>query len=470
MPAKLMLGHKVRRLRRESGLSQAQMAEQLAISPSYLNLIEHNQRPVTVALLLKLAQNFGIDLQRFAEDDEARLLGGLREVLTDALFRESDLGRQDLRELAAATPGMAEAMIALYGAYRQARLELEALAARGASPGPAPRALSAVETARDFFQVELNHFPEIEAAAEDLWQRAALDGNALFPSLARYIDTAHGLRVQLMPGSVMGAMIRRHDPHRKRLLLSEMLPPSSRAFQLACAIGFLDYQPAIDTVLARVADEAARTLVRIGLVNYFAGAVLLPYARFLETAQAERHDLAVLGARFGASFEQLCHRLTTLQRPSAKGVPFFMIRVDAAGNVSKRFSANSLHFARFGGACPIWNVHHAFQAPGQILTQLAEMPDGERYLSIARTVSKPWRAGPLRAAQYSVALGCEARHAERLIYADALGLGATETPDPIGITCRACPREACAHRAFPAAHQDIPRTDFIRTDPLFASG
>jgi predicted transcriptional regulator len=425
---------------------------------------------VTVALLLKLAQNFGIDLQRFAEDDEARLLGGLREVLTDALFRESDLGRQDLRELAAATPGMAEAMIQLYGAYRQARLELEALADRGSNPGPAPQHLSPVEAARDFFQAELNHFPEIEAAAEDLWRRAGLDANSLFASLARYIEANHGLRVQLMPAAVMGSMIRRHDPHRKRLLLSEMLPPASRAFQLACAIAFLEYQPAIDAVLARVVDEAARTLVRIGLVNYFAGAVLLPYERFLETAQQERHDLSLLAARFGASFEQLCHRLTTLQRPSAKGVPFFMIRVDAAGNVSKRFSANSLHFARFGGACPIWNVHHAFQAPGQILTQLAEMPDGERYLSIARTVSKPWRTGPLRAAQYSVALGCEARHAERLIYADGLGLGAAETPDPIGITCRACPRATCAHRAFPAAHQDIPRTDYIRTDPLFAGG
>ena len=467
MPAKLMLGHKVRRLRRESGLSQAQMAEQLAISPSYLNLIEHNQRPVTVALLLKLGQNFGIDLQRFAEDDEARLLGGLREVLTDALFRESDLGRQDLREIAAATPGMAEAMITLYAAYRQARAELEALADSGTVAAPDHQ--SPVEAARDFFQAELNHFPEIEAAAEDLWQRAALDQNALFASLARYIESTHALRVQLMPAAMMGAMIRRHDPHRKRLLLSEMLPPSSRAFQLACAIAFLEYQPAIDAALARAGgEEPTRRLVRIGLVNYFAGAVLLPYLAFLEAAQQARHDLALLGARFGADFEQLCHRLTTLQRPSAKGVPFFMIRLDAAGNVSKRFSANSLHFARFGGACPIWNVHHAFQAPGQILTQLAEMPDGQRYLSIARTVAKPWRAGSSRAAQYSVALGCEARHAERLVYADALRGGPQAAPDPIGITCRACPREACPHRALPAAHQEIPRTDYIRTDPLFA--
>src|SRR5258706_8402238 len=410
----LRLGGKVRRLRQDARLTQAQMAEQLAISPSYLNLIEHNQRPVTVALLLKLAQNFGIDLQRFAEDDEARLLGGLREVLTDALFRESDLGRQDLRELAAATPGMAEAMIALYAAYRRARAELEGLA-DGGGRGPAPPGLAPVEAARDFLQAELNHFPELEAAAEDLWRRAALHSHSLFASLAQYIETAHGLRVQLMPAAVMGSTIRRHDPHRKRLLISEMLPGSSRAFQLACAIAFLEYQPAIDKVLARAAeDEDSRTLVRIALVNYFAGAVLLPYEPFLETAQQERHDLGLLGARFGASFEQLCHRLTTLQRPSAKGLPFFMIRIDAAGNVSKRFSANSLHFARFGGACPIWNVHHAFQAPGQILTQLAEMPDGDRYLSIARTVSKPWHSGPLRAAQYSVALGCEAPNADVL--------------------------------------------------------
>jgi hypothetical protein len=274
-----------------------------------------------------------------------------------------------------------------------------------------------------------------------------------------------------MPQSIMGAMIRRHDPHRGRVLLSEMLPASGRAFQLACEAALLEHQAAIEAALARFAsaDEDARALVRIGLVNYFAGAVLLPYAAFAEAAQSLRHDLGVLGARFGASFEQVCHRLTTLQRPGASGVPFFMIRLDAAGNVSKRFSANSLHFARFGGACPVWNLHHAFQAPGQILTQLAEMPDGSRYLSIARTVSKPWRKGPPRAAEYAIALGCETRHAERIIYADGLALEGKDAADPIGVTCRTCPRGECAHRAFPSAHQPIPKTDFIRTDPLFAT-
>ncbi len=274
-----------------------------------------------------------------------------------------------------------------------------------------------------------------------------------------------------MPQSIMGAMIRRHDPHRGRVLLSEMLPASGRAFQLACEVALLEHHGAIDAALARFAatDEDARALVRIGLINYFAGAVLLPYAAFIDAAQTLRHDLGVLGARFGASFEQLCHRLTTLQRPGAGGVPFFMIRLDAAGNISKRFSANSLHFARFGGACPVWNLHHAFQSPGQILTQLAEMPDGSRYLSIARTVSKPWRKGPPRAAEYAIALGCETRHAERIVYADGLALEGKDAADPIGVTCRTCPRGDCAHRAFPSAHQPIPKTDFIRTDPLFAT-
>ena len=469
MPAKLMLGHKVRRLRRESGLSQAQMAEQLAISASYLNLIEHNQRPVTVGLLLKLAQNFGIDLQRFSTDDEARLVSGLGEVLTDALFRGMDLGRQDLRELATAAPGIAEAMIALYGAYRQARQELESVTDAGGSEITHART-TPVEAARDFFQAELNHFPELEGAAEALWQSASLDGNALFASLARHLETAHRLKVQTMPASIMGTMIRRHDPHRGRVLLSEMLSASSRAFQLACEIASIEQQPLIESVLARVgtADEDARSLIRIGLINYFAGAVILPYAGFFEAAASARYDLGVLAARFGATFEQVSHRLTTLQRPGAKGVPFFLIRVDAAGNVSKRFSANSLHFARFGGACPIWNVHHAFESPGKILTQLAEMPDGSRYISIARTVSKPWQRGPLRAALYALALGCEAQHAHHLVYADGLGIEEKDRADPIGITCRTCPRRDCSHRAYPAAHRALPRTDFIRTDPLFA--
>jgi len=457
MQKKLMLGHKVRRLRRSSGLTQLQMAEQLGISPSYLNLLEHNQRPVTTALLLRLVQNFGIDLQRFAEDDEAPLVSGLDEVLGDALFAGMDLGKQDLREFVTATPAMAEAMIALYGAYRQARQAMES-GSDAARPVPE-------EAVHAFFQQEMNHFPELEDAAEALWAGGDFDPQAMFFSLVRHLEKKHRLQVQLIPVEVMGSTIRRHDLHRHRVLLSEMLPPASRAFQLASQIAILEGRERIDAILARAPtdDEQSEALLRAGLVSYLAGAILMPYERFLKAATAVRYDLAVLRARFGVSLEQAMHRLTTLQRPGAEGVPFFLIRVDTAGNISKRFTANSLNFARFGGTCPVWNLHHAFQSPGRLLTQLAEMPDGARYLSIACTAAKPWRPGPFRTAHYALALGCEQRDMGKLVYADHLA----EKPDLIGITCQACPRGDCPDRAFPAAHQKIQRIDHVRMDPLF---
>jgi len=457
MQKKLMLGHKVRRLRRTSGLTQLQMAEQLGISPSYLNLLEHNQRPVTTALLLRLVQNFGIDLQRFAEDDEAPLVSGLGEVLGDALFAGMDLGKQDLREFVTATPAVAEAMIALYGAYRQSRMAMET----GASPaGAAPE-----EAVHAFIQSENNHFPELEEAAEDLWRRIEPDPQAMFHSLARYLERQHRLQVQLIPAEVMGSTIRRHDLHRGRVLLSEMLPAASRVAQLAAQIGILEFSAVLDSMEARsgITDEQVSAQLRAGLVSYLAGAILMPYERYLKAATAVRYDLAVLRARFGVSLEQVMHRLTTLQRPGSEGVPFFLIRVDVAGNVSKRFSANSFSFARFGGSCPVWNLHHALQAPGRLLTQLAEMPDGSRYLSIASSVAKPWRPGPFRSAHYALALGCEQRDMGKLVYADQL----SERADLIGVTCQACPRGDCPDRAFRAAHQKIQRIDHVRMDPLF---
>jgi predicted transcriptional regulator len=435
------------------------MAEQLGISPSYLNLLEHNQRPVTTALLLRLVQNFGIDLQRFAEDDEAPLVNGLDEVLGDALFAGLDLGKQDLREFVTATPAVAEAMIALYGAYRQARQAME----NGDEAGrPVPE-----EAVHAFFQQELNHFPELEQAAEELWRESEFDPQAMYSSLARHLERKHRLQVQLIPAEVMGSTIRRHDLHRNRVLLSEMLPPASRAFQLAAQIGILECRTVLDSILVRahIADDQSDALMRAGLVSYLAGAILMPYERFLKAASGARYDLAVLRARFGVSLEQVMHRLTTLQRSGAEGVPFFLIRVDTAGNISKRFTANSLNFARFGGTCPVWNLHHTFQSPGRLLTQLAEMPDGSRYLSIACSVAKPWRPGPFRAAHYALALGCEQRDMVKLVYADRL----PEQPDLIGITCQACPRGDCPDRAFPAAHQKIPRIDHVRMDPLFVS-
>lgn len=449
-----MLGHKVRRLRREHRLTQAQMAEHLGISASYLNLIEHNQRPLTVPLLLKLGQAFDIDLQSFAKDEESRLVAGLKEVFADPLFASSDIRNQDFRELATVSPALGQAVVTLYRAYREARDDLQALAERVTDREKmqvVQTAIFPLEEVRDFFHGQSNHFPELESAAEDVWKDLKGDLGDLYRGLVDYLMHHQGIRVKVMPMDVMGQTLRRFDRHSRRILLSEMLAPSGRVFQLATQLALLQHRDLLDDLVdqAGFSGDEARRLARISLANYFAAAVMMPYDRFLQAARQVRYDIEVLQHRFGASYEQVCHRLTTLQRPGAKGVPFFLIRIDRAGNVSKRFSAGGLHFARFGGACPRWNVHDAFRTPGVIHTQLAQMPDGTTYFSIARTVTKSGGSYHNPPQQFAIGLGCEVIHAGQLVYADGVDLDNTEAATPIGINCRLCPRLDCTQRAFP---------------------
>lgn len=449
-----MLGAKVRRLRRDHGLTQAQMAGQLGISPSYLNLIEHNQRPVTVPLLLKLGQSFGVDLQSFAEDEEGRLVAGLREVFADPLFDGSDIKNQDFKELAAATPTLGQAVVMLYRAFREVQDDRHALAERMADRDSLHLVHSAafpVDEVRELFHAGNNHFPELETAAEALWEEGKLEQGDLYRGLVDWLRHHAGARVRLLPAEVMGYAVRRFDRHGRRILLSEMLAPSGRTFQLAAQIAILRHRDILNGIVERagLGNDEARRLARIGLANYFAGAVLMPYDRFLAAARQVRYDIDVLRRRFDASFEQVCHRLTTLQRTGAKGVPFFLIRVDSAGNVSKRFSGAGFHFARFGGGCPRWIVYEAFRTPGKIHTQLAQMPDGTAYFSLARTMVKAgggYRSPPQL---FAIALGCDVAHADQIVYADGTDLAATETATPIGVNCRLCPRLDCSQRAFP---------------------
>lgn len=456
-----MLGHKVRRLRRENRLTQAQMAEMLSISPSYLNLIESNQRPLTVPLLLRLGQAFDVDLTSFAEDEDSRLVASLREVFADPLFEGGDIKGQDFRELATGAPTLGHAILTLYRAYREAREDIQALAEKMAD-GDRLQVMAAgafpQEEVGEFFQNAGNHFPELETVAETLWIEGDLSATDLFSSLTAHLERAHKVKVKLMPGDVMGSSVRRYDRHARRVLISEMLPPSGRTFQVAAQIALLSHRALLDGIVERagLATEPAKSLALVGLANYFAGAVLMPYGRILEAARTVRYDLEILMRRFVASYEQVCHRLTTLQRPGAKGVPFFLIRADSAGNVSKRFSAApGFHFARFGGACPRWNLHDAFRGPGQIHTQLAQMPDGAVYFSVARTVDKPgggWKSPPR---QFALALGCDVSQARQLVYADGVALDKAEAATPVGVNCRLCPRTDCTQRAFPALNHRL---------------
>jgi len=453
MVRKALLGKKIRRLRQDRGLTQQQMAARLGISPSYLNLIEHDQRPVTVSLLLRLGQVFQVDLNDLSEEDERKLAAGLREVFADASLSGFEVGVDELRALVDAAPNAARGIIELYRAYRAAREDAQAIVLDLAGGGPprTRRLLRPTEEARDFFHDRTNHFPALEEAAEALWQAARLDPADPYRGLVEHLAARHAISVTIMPAQAMAGAVRRYDAGARRLALSEVLPPSGRNFHLAYQIGLIETKTAVDRILAdaKLSSPETEALCRVGLTNYFAGAVLMPYAPFLAAARAARYDIEVLTHRFGVSFEQACHRLSTLQRPGDRGVPFYLVRVDIAGNVSKRYSAAGFHFSRFGGSCPRWVVHEAFMTPGLIRTQVARLPDGTTFFCIARTLDKDSGSFREPRSQLAIGIGCDIAHARELVYADGYDLERLDRVTEIGVGCRLCERLNCRQRAFP---------------------
>ena len=459
MQGKVMAGQRVRRLRRERGLTQARMAAQLGISTSYLNLIERSQRPVTVPFLLKLGQAFDIDLQRFADDDEGRVTAQLREVFGDPLFARSQVSDQDIRDAAQASPALGDAVVRLFGAYRDL-LEntvnvAEGLGDAGAEAEGPPAALAEAarspgDAVQEFVQARSGYFPELEEAAESLWADAGLDADALYDGLRAVLTDAHGLKVRIMPAHVMHDLVRRYDRHGRRVLLSDALAPEERTFQLAFQAALLGWHELLEETAGETGLQGnARHLLVIERASYFAAACVMPYERFHEAAEALDYDIDLLGRRFGASFEHVCQRLVTLQRPGAKGVPFFLAHLDCAGNVLRRFDAAGFRFARFGGLCPRWGVHRAFQSQGESRLDIVEMPDGARFLTIARMVARPGAGHTLPGQQLVVAIGCPVSHANRLVYGAGLDLERSSGAVPIGINCRLCERADCTARAFP---------------------
>ena len=448
---KIFMGVKLRSLRAERGLSQTALAQLLDISPSYLNQIEQNQRPLTVQVLLKLNRSLGLDIQQFSEDDEARLLAALREALADA---PSPIPLPELQQVVAQMPALSQAILALQQRQQQAQARLEGLALRlgderseAALPPATP-----FEVVRDFFFTHKNYLDGMDRAAEMLAAQApSLVSGALLPWLAQRLHGLHGVQLQ-HSGAPQGSK-RRFDPINRSLQLADGLTPAQQAFELATQLALLEQGGAIARYLEAPAlaqaEAPARQLARVGLANYFAGALLLPYGAFLAAAQELRYDIERLQQRFGVGFETVCHRLSTLQRADAPGVPFFFVRVDRAGNISKRQSATPFHFSRSGGTCPLWNVYEAFGQPERVLRQIAVMPDGRRYLWIARSVSGGQRGYGAPGKTFSIGLGCDLRHASALVYAQGLDLQAPEAATPIGMGCKVCERLACPQRAFP---------------------
>lgn len=452
---KTYMGIRLRRFREERGLTQVALARALELSPSYLNQLEQNQRPLSVPVLLKLNAVFGVDIQQFSEDDEARLIADLRDVFL-SLPADNPVSDAEVRELAANMPAVARALIGLERNLRDERERAEALALHLGgdrsdigSPTPMP-----YEEVRDFFYARHNHVDELDTLAEALFEACA-GGGDLTAGLTQRLEATHGVRVVLERER---AIQRDYDPAARVLRLSAHLERGQQAFQLATQLAFLEAGGLIDALAGagRFALDESRALARIGLASYFAGALILPYGRFLDAAEALRYDIGLLEQRFGVGFETVCHRLSTLQRPTARGVPFFFIRVDRAGNISKRQSATDFHFSRIGGTCPLWNVYEAFATPGRILTQLAAMPDDRRYLWVARTVSREAGAFGAPGKTFSIGLGCDLRHADRLVYSRGLDLSNPDAAIPIGAGCKVCNRQNCPQRAFPSMGRTLP--------------
>lgn len=447
----LYLGPRLRRLRRELGLTQQAMADDLEISPSYVALLERNQRPVTADLLLRLARTYRLEIGDLASEDGEDYARRLNEVLRDPVFDDIDLPSLEVSDLAMSFPGIAEALLRLHGAYTR---EQQALAEQRDSGPDAPDS-DPVRAAQRFFAASRNYYHALDTRAEELAGEIEQAGG-----MEKWLG-AKGVRVRFLPPDVLMDSMRRFDRHNQQLLIDDTLDASTRAFQLATHIAHSALRGEIMQIVRgqEFASMTTATLVRRALAGYGAAAILMPYRKFARAVEARRYDVEALGGQFGASFEQVAHRLTTLHRPGEERVPFFFIRVDEAGNVSKRLDGAGFPFAAHGGGCPLWNVHQVFRRPGEIHTQWLELPDGQRFFSIARRVvaggGRHGRPQVMRA----IALACAAEEAGKLVHAD----GADPVlPTAIGVTCRLCHRAECMARAVPPIGRDILGDDHRR--------
>lgn len=439
---KLYAGVKLRELRGRLGVTQKAFADKLGVSLPYLNQMENNHRPVSAGVVLSLVQEFGFDVTELTTGDSERIVSDMREALADPVFQGGTPPLADLRLAASNAPALARAFLDLHRAYRQTHERLasldEALGREDAALKPSPW-----EEVRDFFHYCDNYIDAIDRAAEHF----AMPGGQRKDPVVTATEAL--TRVGVDVSFADSPLLRAYQAEGRKLAISARAAGPTQRFQLLYQVALTTQNDLLDATLdlARFATPEARDIAKIGLANYFAGAALLPYRAFQQAALDERHDLERLADIFGASIEQVAHRLSTLQRPGAKGIPFFFVRVDQAGTITKRHSATRLQFARFGGACPLWNVHRAFETPGQFLRQLAETPDGVRYLCLARDVSKSGGSFNAPVRRYAICIGCEVQHADALVYADGLDLRGKF--EPIGISCRICDRRDCHQRSVP---------------------
>ena len=452
LSGKTFVGPRLRQLRREKKQTQAQVARTLGVSPAYITLLESNQRSLSVQMLMKLSEAYGLDWRDLVSDDTAGQVSELRAVFKDPIFgAEPDL--QELRAAVDHCPTVVQNLLVLQKNFR--RLAETVMRDRSDTGREGMVRSSPEGQVHDFFRERRNHFPELEDAASEVRRSTALDMDIAFATLKQRLMVKSQITTEVMSMAEMSGSLRVYDAVGKRLQISEAFDYQNKIFQLAHVVGLVEYGDLIEEITAQAAldGERAHDRLRVELANYFSAALMMPYEAFLNDARASGYDIELLATRYGVSFEQAAHRLTTLQRDGDKGIPFFFLRVDKAGNVTKRFNATSFQLAEYGGACPAWNMHTAFRTPGRIITQRVELPDGAEFFTMCGTTERPYNGSTSEEERrLVVALGCPIEYASELVYTATT----PQAPQPIGINCHLCPRQGCTQRAHQALHMELP--------------
>ncbi|MEE9333646.1 MAG: short-chain fatty acyl-CoA regulator family protein [Granulosicoccaceae bacterium] len=448
--AKIFVGTRLRLLRREHKLSQAQMAQSVGISTSYINLLENNQRSLSVKVLMSIADTYDVDWRDLIQDGSDRLLADLRTAVQDPLFNTGQPDIQELRLAVDHAPMLVENFLHLYKSHSNV---IERVMQTGDQLPDGALLTSPEAIVHDFFRSHSNYFPALEEYAEALHAEDPCEPDDVYYRLKARLREQHGIDISTTPIEEMNRSLRIYDKAARKIKLSEALDFPNRAFQLAHMLCLIECNSQIEALTADItANEAdaihtGKVRCQVELANYFAAAFLMPYSQFKSAAESLAYDINRLSKTFGASFEQACHRLTTLQRKGDRGIPFFFIRVDRAGNVTKRFNASSISIAEYGGACPVWDLHAAFSNPSTVMPQFVELPDGKRFFTISRTADRPAYSRNSQARRQAVSLGCDLSHVSNIGYARPFNQDDEQLYAQIGINCRICPRQSCAQRA-----------------------
>ena len=452
----LKIGPKIKSFRRQLGLQANKLAEQLGISASYLNLIESGKRKIDGDLLLKVCEELKIELSDLTNKSDLNLVNNISELLDDKLFEDLDIVGPEVKDLVNTNPKIAKALIKLGDNFKQKDHEIinkvENLSGKiidsrkTAFPG---------EVISDFLQEKKNYFPKLEEFANNVFEKVQKNNRTRYVALCEFLKTEYSITVKDVIPDEGKPFSKIFDKNKKELLLSDYNSLETKKLHAAAQIAQEGAMEEINNYLSefKFPTEESKRLTQIALLNYCGAAILMPYKLFHSECKKLKYDLELLQNTFATSFEQVAHRVTSLQDPKLPGIPFHFLRVDVAGNISKRFSLSGIEIPRYGGACPRWNVYSAFSRPGVIQAAVSKMTNGEKYVCIARTVEKGVGRYGQKKSMLSIGLGCEAKYAKDFVYTENLSLSDKKTEIPIGVSCRTCDRLDCSQRAFPPLHK-----------------